>query len=140
MFGLFKSNSNASLIFVGKFKSAQKEFLELADEAYLLTFKQLDMKHFAKYSSRQLYMNIYRSLTLERPWACVSDKFKKTTWSLIETEGDDFLATKETVFDKVNVSKQLKLSVADDYKELWGVSRNTIGEYIVERITEVEGD
>lgn len=138
MFGLFKSTIDSPVAFTGGFKSAQKSFLEEADEAYLLTFKQMDMAHFAKYASRQLYMVIYRSLTLERPWACVSNKFKKTTWMLIEAEQDgSFLCQKNTVFDKVNVSKQLRLSVADDYKEMWGVVRSSTGGYEVAKIAEL---
>lgn len=138
MFGLFKRATESSIDFVGGFKSSQKDFLESADAAYAMTFKQMDMSHFAKFASRPLYMDIYRSLTLERPWAGVSDKFKKTTWTLIETDKDgSFLASKETVFDKVNVSKQLKLSVADDYKELWGVVKNNTGDYVVEKISQM---
>lgn len=138
MFGLFKKRIDSPVTFKGGFSSSQKGFLESADAAYLLTFKQMDMRHFAKYASRQLYMIIYRSLTLERPWAGVSDKFKKTTWTLIETNKQkDFLVQKETVFDKVNVSKQLRLSVADDYKELWGVTVNAAGDYVVEKITQI---
>lgn len=140
MFGFLKRAVDSPVTFIGGFKGAQKDFLESADEAYLLTFKQMDMSHFSKYASRTLYMTIYRSLTVERPWAGVSDKFKKTTWTLLETAEDgSFLASKMTTFDKVNVSRQLKLSVADDYKELWGVVRNSSGSYIVERITEDRG-
>lgn len=138
MFGLFKQKIESPVVFTGGFKAEQKNFLDCADGAYLLTFKQMDMSHFAKYASRQLYMIIYRSLTLERPWAGVSDKFKKTTWTLIETDAEgNFLASKETIFDKVNVSRQLSLSVADDYRELWGVSKNNTGGYIVEKITQL---
>lgn len=138
MFGLFKKTNDSPVTFSGGFKHAQKEFLEEADAAYLLTFKQMDMTHFAKFASRTLYMTIYRSLTLDRPWAGVSDKFKKTKWTLIETDKEGrFLVQKETEFDKVNVSKQLKLSVADDYKELWGVSKSATGDYVVEKITQV---
>jgi hypothetical protein len=138
MFGLFKKTNDSPVVFTGGFKHSQREFLESADAAYLLTFKQMDMAHFAKYASRQLYMTVYRSLTLERPWAGVSDKFKKTTWILIETDSEgSFMTQKETVFDKVNVSKQLRLSVADDYNELWGVSKNATGDYIVQKITQL---
>jgi hypothetical protein len=138
MFGLFKSNSNSSLIFIGNFKSNQKDFLERADEAYLLTFKQMDMSYFAKFASRNLYMMIYRSLTSERSWVGVSNKFKKVTWTMIEQDKEgSFLASKDTIFDKVNVSRQLKLSVADDYRELWGVIKSIDGNYTVERISEV---
>lgn len=136
MFGFLKRAVDSPISFVGGFKTSQKNFLEAADNAYILTFKQLDMSHFAKFASRQLYMTIYRSLTVERPWAGVSNKFKKTTWTLLEVDNNgNFLASKDTVFDKVNVSRQLKLSVADDYSELWGVVKNNTGEYIVERIT-----
>lgn len=141
MFGFLKSStttSGSSTSFEGGFKSKQREFLEKADYAYLLTFKTMDMAHFARYASRALYMTIYHSITLERPWAGVSDKFKKTTWELIESdENGQFLAHKVTVFDKVNVSRQLKLSVADDYEELWGVVKNVAGEYVVEKIQQM---
>lgn len=138
MLGLFKSKIDSPVTFKGGISSAQRKFLESADAAYLLTFKQMDMGHFAKYASRQLYMVIYKSLTLERPWAGVSDKFKKTIWTLIEvTEDNSFLVEKETIFDKVNVSKQLRLSVADDYKEWWGITMNATGGYVIEKITQV---
>ena len=137
LFGFLRKGIGSPISFVGRFTKDQKEFLENADEAYNLTFKTMDMRHFAKYSSRPLYMMVYNSLTLDRPWADVSNKFKKTTWTLLEIDTDgNFLVSKKTVFDKVSVSKQLKLSVADDYQELWGVVVKGPS-YIVERIKEV---
>lgn len=135
MFGLFKK-SGSPVSFKGGFSGSQKDFLESADDAYALTFKQMDMSHFAKYASRPLYISIYRSLAVERPWVGVSNKFKKTTWTLINKDKNgNFEASKDTVFDKVNVSRQLKLSVADDYSELWNVTKNNAGDYIVDKIT-----
>lgn len=139
MFSFLKKQSgNHPIKRLEEFKSNQFDFLILADCAYLMTFKQMDMAHFAKYASRQLYMKVYTTLSLERPWAGVSDKFKKTKWSLVESCDDSsFKASKEVVFDKVNVSKQLKISVADDYKELWHVFKKPTGDFVVESIIQL---
>lgn len=128
--------SNSSISFKGGFISKQKEFLQEADDAYAMTFRQLDMSHFAAYASRNMYMVVYKTLSYERPWAGISNKFKTTKWTLLEVDEEGcFLALKETVFDRVNVSKHLKLSVADDFKELWGVIVDSSGKYKIERIT-----
>ena len=136
MFGFLRRSVDSSVTFCGGFNSLQKDFLECADEAYTMTFKQLDMSHFAKYASRSLYITIYRSLSLERPWASVSNKFKNTTWTLLAEDSKGFVASKATVFDKVNVTRQLKLSVADDYKEFWFITKNNKGDFIVDNISQ----
>ena len=138
MFGLFKRTVQEPVKFVGGFKGVHKDFLKAADEAYLLTFKSKDMRHFAKFATRALYMVVYRTLSMERPWAGISDKFRETTWNLVELNQDgSFIASKSTTFDKVAVSKQLKLSVADDYTELWYVTTSSNGGLIVDKITNV---
>lgn len=103
-----------------KLSKSQINFLNEADYNYTMTFKTLDMKYFSKYASRELYMSIYYTLSVERPWIGISDKFKHTTWKLLEVdENNNFLVQKTTTFDKVKITKQLKLSVADDYSEYW---------------------
>lgn len=134
MFGFLKKVVDDPISFDSKFSSKEKDFLEEADEAYLMTFKQMDMKYFAKFASRTLYMNIYRTLSVDRPWAGVSNRFKKTKWSMVDESKTGFRCTKSTVFDKVNVTKQLKLSVADDYVELWYISKTDSGKLTVEDI------
>ena len=135
----FFNKENVNKIYKGNFKEEQKLFLEDADKAYTDTFKKLDMTGFAKYASRSLYMVVYRSLSYERPWASVSDKFKTTTWFMLDSNSDgSFSVKKETVFDKVRVSKDLKLSISNDIVEKWDIKVKS-NKYYIDNIVQLEG-
>ena len=136
MFGFFK-NKQPGTSFTGHFSSDQKEFLLDADEAYCLAFKKMDMSEFAKYVTRDLYMNIYRTLTYDRPWAHISDQFKTVKWIYVgDGPNGSFTVNKQVTFDKVKINKHLKLGVADDYTEIWQIIRGE-ATYSVSLIQEV---
>lgn len=135
MFNFLRSSEDCNVSYIGLFPDKLKNFLETSDSAYCLTFKQMDMSHIAKFVSRGLYMNIYKSLTYERPWVGVSNKFKSIKWSVISNTSDkEINIVKSTIFDKVSINKQLKLSVADDYKEMWTIIKNSNNDYIIQNI------
>lgn len=136
MFGLFKNigGGDEGHHFSGKFSSGQKDFLVKAEQAYCLTFKKCDMGPVSRLVTRDVYMQIYNSLTVERSWTAISDKFKTVEWSFKSGGPDCFTVVKTTVFDKVNVSRGLKLAMCDNFTEEWDVFRKKDGSFVVSKI------
>lgn len=123
--GLFtKRFVEGPVTYDGEFGKIEKDFLSTVDENQMLTFQKHDMSYIARFVSRPLYMSLYNTLVYERPEAAISRDFKKTTWTkLFQNQDGSFAVKKSVTFDKVGVSKQLKLSVANDYSETWYVKR-----------------
>lgn len=112
------------------------KFCKFVNPIYEDTFQTLNLQPLAPYVTRSLYAYIYNSLSFSRSWVGIPDNYRTVYWDLVQEEGTKSIVRKTVMFDKIKTSTNVKISLANNFSELWLVNISE-GKYIVERIKEI---
>lgn len=113
-----------------------QEFLTAADEMYMRAFAIKGIKTLSKHFSRECCIKLSRVIYGEGNYRFFgTDKFRTTTWNIEGNESGTLKIKKIVDFDKVKISKNFKMQIAENYTEMWYV---TDGDYLVTNVVRVE--
>lgn len=118
MFSLFGKKKETS----GLPKQLQ-DFLTSADDMYMRAFSMKSIKVLGNHFSRECCVKLARVIYSEGNFRFFgTEKFRSTTWTIEKQDDEKIYIIKQVDFDKVKISKNFKMQIADNYSEKWCVS------------------
>lgn len=113
-----------------------QDFLTAADDVYMRSFAIKSIKVLSKHFSRECCIKLSRAIYGEGNFRFFgTDKFRTTTWKIDSEESGILKILKTVDFDKVKISKNFKMQIADNYSEMWYVRND---DYLVVNIVRLE--
>lgn len=114
MFGMFAKTDKIS----GKMVN----FLNKVDEEYMLAYNTKTIRGLQEYISRECGISVSQKIHGVGSRYFGAAKFRNTKWQLQSKEGNSYTILKSVVFDKITVAGAMRMSVANDYQEIWVVN------------------
>lgn len=109
MFGIKKKNTENTLT----------TFLDTVDSEYMKAYTTRSIQILQKYVSRECALKISRVIGAYNSRYFGTERFRKTTWTILDNICDRLTIKKSVEFSKVKISGTVKMSVADNYEEIW---------------------
>jgi hypothetical protein len=110
------------------------DFLEKADDAYILTYETSEIMYFSKYASSAVCHQVLDAIHKNSDRLFGTKKYRKRTWSIIEQKKNEILLRKVVTQKKIEVKYGIKVALGDEIIETWRVSLNPSG-YLVEDVS-----
>ena len=127
MFGFGKSKATS--------KNKYQKFLDEADKLYIKAFETRTISvlktHFTLECCRKMSVWITNDAS-SRFFG--DEKFRTTTWTILEENDTLVKIQKECVFKDIKISMSRNMKVSDDYQEIWELDVTTKG-YMVRSVT-----
>ncbi|WP_268624624.1 hypothetical protein [Paenibacillus alvei] len=109
------------------------DFLERADDAYILTHESIEISYFSQYATSTLCNEILESIYKNPPKMFGTRKYRVRTWSVLTYEDQGVLLRKELTHIPIKVRRGIKVALGDDMVEFWKISFLSNG-YRVEEV------
>lgn len=97
-------------------------FLREADVAYIGAYETRNMSLLKEYFNRDAIIKLgvlIRNTAGTRYFA--NEKFRTTSWTLMEDYGDSIVVEKSVVFSVIRVAGSTKIKISQDYTEYWTI-------------------
>lgn len=127
LFGASDKNTTAS----GVSKDLMN-FLKQVDELYMASYSLKSTRDIAKFLTPACRHKLTTVICSINTRYFGDEKYRRTTWSLLEEQSDCYKISKDVKFDNVKVAGKLSIQVASNYKEVWTIMKGN--GYLVDSI------
>ena len=94
-------------------------FLNAVDYEYMRAFSTRSMRTLNTLLTRECAINVSRLIFAVNSRYFGAEKFRTTSWTVMQEEETFTRVLKDVVFDKVKVAGSLYIDIADNYREVW---------------------
>jgi hypothetical protein len=108
------------------------DFLEKADDAYILTHETIEISYFSKYASNAVCNEILEAIYKNPAKLFGTKNYRTRTWSIVEQEQDVIVLRKEIFHRNIEVKKGIHIALGDEIIEEWRISLGPNGFLIVQ--------
>lgn len=115
------------------------DYLEQADDAYILTHDTENIAHFSKFASNEVCHEVMDWIWKNPRRMFGTKKHRIRKWEVVELGGDTIVVRKELSHRPVKVRRGMRFSLGDAFVELWELSFRR-GDYRVEAISPGESE
>ncbi|WP_115995637.1 hypothetical protein [Cohnella lupini] len=113
------------------------DFLEEADDAYILTHQTAEISSFSKYASNSVCNEVLEGIYKKPAKMFGTKNYRDRTWTVIDRQEDEIVLRKEIAHRSIKVKKGIRLTLGDHMIELWTVSLHSRG-YLIEEVLEMQ--
>lgn len=110
------------------------EFLEQADDAYILTHESAEISCFSKYANSSVCNEVIEAIFKNPAKMFGTKNNRERTWSLIGQYSNEILVRKEITHSPIEVKRGIRITLGDHMVEVWKVSSGPRG-FLVEDVT-----
>ena len=103
------------------------QFVERADDAYILTHATMDIMHFSKFASGKACNELIEFLYRNPPKMFGSKKHRKREWYIMAHEQKSITLKKVITHRHVKVKRGIKIKLGDEMVEYWHVAITPAG-------------
>jgi|GEM_PF-1334958 len=114
------------------------DYLERADDAYILTHDTENIAHFSKFASNEVCHEVMDWIWKNPRRMFGTKKHRIRKWQVVELGGDTIVVLKELTHWPVSVRRGMRFSLGDALVERWELSIRE-GHYRVEAISPEQG-
>lgn len=107
--------------------SALINFLEKADDAYILTHATLNIMYFSKFACSRACNDLIEFLYRNPPKMFGSRKTRQREWYIVEQLDHAITLRKSITHRQVKVKRGIKIKLGDDMTEYWEISIRPAG-------------
>ncbi|GFN30947.1 hypothetical protein [Paenibacillus xylaniclasticus] len=109
------------------------DYLEKADDAYILTHHTADIAYFSQFASNEVCNEVMDWIWKNPRRMFGTKKHRIRRWQMLQMGGDSIIVRKELTHYPVKARRGIRVSLGDDLIELWELSIRA-GNYRVEAI------
>jgi len=109
------------------------EFLEQADDAYILSHLMFQIEAFSPYATGAVCNALLDDMYRKPPRMFGTKKYRRRHWSVVEHHPDWLIVRKRLTHEKVKAGRGIYIALGDDMEELWTVSRLADG-YLISNV------
>ncbi|MDQ0885063.1 hypothetical protein QFZ81_000151 [Paenibacillus sp. V4I9] len=110
------------------------EFLEKADDAYILTHEAIEISFFSKYATSHVCNEVMESIYKNPAKLFGTKKYRERIWCVMQQQKNEIVLRKEISHKRIKVRKGIKVALGDDMVEYWTISHGADG-FLVEDVS-----
>lgn len=110
------------------------EFLEKADDAYILTHETAEISCFSKFANSSVCNEVLEAIYKNPAKMFGTRNYRDRTWSVIEQRRNEMILRKEIVHRAIEVKKGISITLGDHLIEYWKISLKPSG-FLVEEVS-----
>lgn len=100
-------------------------FLKQVDELYMASYSLKSTRDIARFLTPACRHKLSTVICSINTRYFGDEKYRRTTWSLLEEQPNCYRISKDVKFDHVKVAGKLSIQVASDYKEVWTIAKGS---------------
>jgi len=109
-----------------KLSSSTVDYLNKVDLEYMQSFATKTTRQLKPFMSPECVTKVSRRIFADSFRYFGAAKFRKTFWTIESVTDTSSIIRKSVVFDEVRVCKSFALNVAENYEELWTLSKDNL--------------
>jgi hypothetical protein len=98
------------------------EFLENADDAYILAHETTEIGRFSRFAAGEVCHELLEGIFKNPPKMFGTRKYRRRRWSVIEHDPDWMVIRKQVYHVPVKASKGIYVALGDEMEEIWTIS------------------
>ena len=99
------------------------DFLEEADDAYILSHQTKQISYFSRYACDSVCTDLLDLMRSQESKLFGTKSYRERTWSVLSEEGESILVKKELTHKHVKIRKGVHVAIGEDMKEHWRIRR-----------------
>ena len=134
---MYVLSSNTTAPTSNRIETSLLNWLEIADESYIRTFQQKDVRYFEPYTTLEVSTEIYDEIMQKPERLFGTRRYRTRVWDVISKNNNDVVVKKTLTHSHIELQGGIKVPLGDNLCEMWYVTYSN-NAYKVKKIEELK--